>query len=191
MHKFSPEHFQRLESEERYKLLRPEETLRKAGLKEGMTFADIGAGTGYFTRAAAKIVGRKGRVFAVEMSEEMIGILKQRGVGGNVTIVPSKEYEIPIGRSLADLTLLAFVTHENADIPRLVGEAARVTKDGGKILILEWKKQSEEHGPPMEERLSQDELRRILRDRAILEEGSLNRSHYHIVIEVRKPATQS
>jgi ubiquinone/menaquinone biosynthesis C-methylase UbiE len=190
MHKFTPEHSQRLESEERYKLLPPEGTLRNAGLKQGMTFVDLGAGTGYFTRAAAEIVGRKGRVFAVEMSQEMIGILKQRGIGENVTIVPSQEYEIPIEDSLADLTLLAFVTHENADIRRFVGEAARVTKNEGKILFLEWKKQSEELGPPIEERLSQAELKRALRDYAILGEGSLTRSHYYVVIEARKPTTQ-
>jgi ubiquinone/menaquinone biosynthesis C-methylase UbiE len=190
MHKFSPNHSHTLENEERYELLPPGKTLRDAGLKEGMTFVDVGAGTGYFTRAAMEIVGRRGKVFAVELSDEMIGILKERGVGENVRIVPSKEYEIPVENSLADLTLLAFVTHENADIRRFVDEAARVTKDHGRILFLEWKKQSEESGPPMEERLSQTELRDALREHRILEEGSLNPSHYYIVIEPRKPTTQ-
>jgi ubiquinone/menaquinone biosynthesis C-methylase UbiE len=115
-----------------------------------MTFVDLGAGTGYFTRAAAEIVGGTGRVFAVETSHTMIGILKQRGVG----------------------------------------EAARVTKNEGRILFLEWKKQAEEQGPPMEERLGQAELKGILRDYAILEEGSLNESHYYVVIGVRKPSTK-
>ena len=190
MHKFSPNRSQTLESEERYELLPPEKTLRSVGLKEGMTFVDVGAGTGYFTRAASEIVGGRGRVFAVELSGEMIGILKDRGVGENVRIIPSKEYEIPIGNSQADLTLLAFVTHENADIPRFVGEAVRVTKDRGKILFLEWKKQSEESGPPMKERLSQEDLKEALRNHTILEDGSLNSSHYYIIVEPRKPTTQ-
>jgi len=191
MHKFSPQNLQSLENDERYELLPPGETLRDAGLKEGMTFVDVGAGSGYFTRAAAEIVGGKGRVFAVEMSPEMIGILKQKGIGENVKILASKEYEIPIEDTLADLTLLAFVTHENADIRRFIGEAARVTKDNGRILILEWKKQTEELGPPMEERLGQADLRGFLRDYKILEEGSLNRSHYYVVVEANKPTTQS
>lgn len=186
MHKFSPSNAERLESEQRYKLLPPHETLKRFGVRKGMTFVDIGAGTGYFTREAAKIVGSKGMAYAVEMSKEMAAHLKERGVPGNVQVIRSKEYRIPLDDSISDLTWLAFVVHENSEVRRFVREAKRVTKDGGRIVILEWKKQEEEHGPPMEERLSQRDLKKALSDFAIVEQGSLNRSHYYLVLEVRK-----
>jgi ubiquinone/menaquinone biosynthesis C-methylase UbiE len=186
MHKFSPENWQRLESEERRKLLPAEEILQKFGLTEGMTFLDVGAGTGYFSRAAAKIVGNKGKVLAADMAAAMVDLLKKNGVPPHVEILQSEEYKLPVSDSIADISWLAFVTHENHDVPRFIKEAARATKRGGKIVIVEWKKQDEEHGPPMAERLDQKELRRTLGDFNVVDEGGLNSSHYYIEIEVTK-----
>ena len=65
MHRFSPERADRLETPERYALLQPRETLLRFGLGAGMTIVDVGAGTGFFTRPAAEIVGPAGRAVAV------------------------------------------------------------------------------------------------------------------------------
>lgn len=189
MHKFSPANWQRLESEDRRNLISPESTLKKFGLSQGMTFVDVGAGTGFFSREASKIVGKGGKVFAVEMSHEMIDILERQGVPPEVEIVQSKEYSIPLPGSVSDLTWLAFVTHENPDVPRFLKEAARVTKKDGKIVIIEWKKQVEERGPAMEERLAQDVLREQMNEFRVSGEGSLNASHYYMEIEIKKHTT--
>ena len=152
-----------------------------------MTFADVGAGTGFFAREASTIVGPKGRVLAVEMSAAMIDQMNAIGVPTNMQIIQSTEYSIPVDDSSADLTWISFVTHETSDVPLFVRDAARITKEGGKIVIVDWKKQDEERGPAKEERLSQEELKKRLMKFKILEEGSLNPSHYYFVIEVRKP----
>jgi ubiquinone/menaquinone biosynthesis C-methylase UbiE len=101
-------------------------------------------------------------------------------------LIHSGEYSIPLPDSVADLTWLAFVTHENPDVPRFLKEAARVTKGNGKLVIVEWKKQNEERGPAMEERLAQETLRDQLKGFHVVREGSLNPSHYYIEIEVQK-----
>lgn len=186
MHKFSPANWQRLESEARRNLIPPEETLRRFGLKSEMTFVDIGAGTGYFSREAARIVGDGGNVFAVEMSPSMIEQMKSLGMPLQVDVIQSEEYAIPLRDSVADLTWLSFVTHENPDVPRLLKEAARVTKGGGRIVIVEWKKQDEEIGPPKEERISQEALRNQVDHLEVIAEGSLNASHYYIEMKVTK-----
>ena len=186
MHKFSPENWLRLENENRRKLLPPEQTLRRFGLKEGMTLVDIGAGTGYFSREAANLVGNSGKVFAAEMSLEMVEFLRDRGVPPAVEVLQSEEYSIPIKDSVADLTWIAFVTHETPDIKRFLNEAVRLTRHGGKIVILEWKKQDEERGPAKNERLDQAELRSQLNGHRVIGEGSLNPSHYYIEIEIQK-----
>jgi ubiquinone/menaquinone biosynthesis C-methylase UbiE len=62
-HKFNPENKKRLFNELRQKILPARKTLKEAGLKEGMTFADVGTGNGYFTFPAADIVGDEGKVF--------------------------------------------------------------------------------------------------------------------------------
>ena len=182
MHRFSPQNAERLETPERYALLPPHETLHKFGLQPGMTFVDVGAGTGYFTRAAAEIVGPEGRALAVDSSAEMLAILKANNGTHRIQSLQSSDYEIPLESGSADMVLVAFVLHENEDRPRLLAELRRLLKPDGRILILEWKKQDEQHGPPRDERIAPEDLDDALRTMDVLNQGDLNASHYALVV---------
>ncbi len=183
MHKFSPEHWARLESAERYALLQPESTLRRFGLAAGMTFLDVGAGTGFFTRAAAAIVGTTGSVYAADIAPELLGRIRSTVLPPQVQLILSEEHRIPLGDASADFTLLAFVCHETPDLRGFLREVRRVTKPAGHILLLEWKKQDEEHGPPEGERLAEDELvRQAGALFAQAEHASFNPSHYYALL---------
>lgn len=180
MHKFSPEKAARLENGERHALLQPETLLRRFGLSQGMTFADIGAGTGFFSRAASAIVGESGRVFASDMSEEMLKSFRLFGLPANVSLIHSEEYDTRVASHTADLTLAAFVAHENADLKRFVDELRRITRQSGSVLIVEWKRQEEEHGPPMDERLDMTKLKDAVKEFTQISSGDLNPSHYYV-----------
>jgi ubiquinone/menaquinone biosynthesis C-methylase UbiE len=182
MHKFLPDNAQRLERPERYRLIPPDETLRRFGLRTGMRFLDFGAGTGYFSRPAARIVGPTGRVYAVDMSREMLEVLQKNGVNPPMEIHLSREYAIPLPDGSADVALLAFVLHENVDRGRLLDEVMRVLTQEGRLILIEWTKQDEEQGPPREERLGEEDLRIDLRKYRLIEEGSLNESHYYKIV---------
>ena len=182
MHKFSHHHAERLERPERYALLPPKKTLQHFGLKEGMVFADIGAGTGFFSRAAAEIVGRNGIVYAVDMSPEMLDYIRNTEPGSTVRTILSGEYSFPLPDASADLALLAFVVHETPDIPRFLAEAIRITRTGGSVIILDWKKQDEEQGPEKEERLDMHDLLSHLTGYSFTF-GELNASHYFVRIQ--------
>ncbi len=66
----------RLENPARLAELTPPETLARLGLSDSMTLADIGAGTGIFTTAAAAMT--RAKVFAVEPSAGMRTILEKK-----------------------------------------------------------------------------------------------------------------
>ena len=143
MHKFDPANAARLERAERYQLLPPEETLRRLGLRPGMRFLDVGAGTGFFSRAAVAIVGPAGRVIAAEMSPLMIDLLQTNGVAENMEVLHCGEYSIPLPEASIDMALLAFVLHENVEGRRLLEEVYRTLKRGGILaravsLIWRW-----------------------------------------------------
>jgi ubiquinone/menaquinone biosynthesis C-methylase UbiE len=182
MHKFDPANAARLERAERYRLLPPEETLRRLGLRPGMRFLDVGAGTGFFSRAAAAAVGPTGHVFAAEMSLRMIDVLRDNGVRENMEVLHCGEYSIPLPDASIDLALLAFVLHENVDGRRLLEEVLRTLKPGGILAIIEWKKQEEENGPPSGERLAEEDVRTLIGGWASDPVISLNSSHYGVVI---------
>ena len=61
-----------LEREEREQEERGDLLLRELGLKAGMTVADVGAGTGYYARRMAPLVGSGGQVLAVDVQPQMI-----------------------------------------------------------------------------------------------------------------------
>ena len=181
MHKFSPHNAANLERDERYALLKPAETLKRFGLATNMTFLDVGAGTGFFSRVASEIVGPKGKVFAADMSGEMLKFMKSKGIPANMKPLLSQEYRVPLDDGIADFTLVASVMHENAEPLKLVDELRRLTRKGGKILFVDWKKQEEGHGPPMQERLDVKDLQNMLKDFEKVETGELNGSYYFVL----------
>src|SRR5262245_54950653 len=67
-----------LERPEREKEERPDLLLPALKLKPGDSVADIGAGTGYYTRRLAKLVGEKGTVYAVDIQQEMLDLLTNK-----------------------------------------------------------------------------------------------------------------
>ena len=72
-HKFDAKSKHKLDNHQRRELLPPERTLLLMGLREGDVMADIGCGIGYFTVPAADIVGNSGKVYGLDVSEEMLG----------------------------------------------------------------------------------------------------------------------
>lgn len=182
-HKFSPEHIARLLSDERTKAIDPEKVLRDAGLKEGDFFADIGSGPGFFTIPASRIVGLRGVAFAIDTQKEMLLNLRDRNPPDNIVLLLSEEDNIPIGDSEADFALLAYMLHETGNMDAFLKEVKRVVRPGGTVLVIDWKKQKEEHGPPEEERLTEEEVSVLLAGAGLFvaSVSALNPSHYRIL----------
>ncbi len=184
MHKFNPEHLERLLSGERTKDIDPERVLREAGLKPGNIFADIGAGPGFFTVPAARIIGPMGMAFAVDTQPEMLVYLRdRRDTPDNVILLKSEEYEIPLADYEADFALLAYVLHETGDKVRLLMEIMRILKPGGTLLVIDWEKKAEDKGPPIEERITAKEARGYIEAAGfdVVQASPMNPSHYRLL----------
>ncbi len=55
----------------------PEAILTMIGLQAGMTFVDVGCGTGFFALPAARIIGKSGRVYGIDLYPELIENLRE------------------------------------------------------------------------------------------------------------------
>lgn len=164
-HIFDEKMMKKLDSPERRKEMPPLETLRRFGLREGEIAADIGCGIGFFSLSAAQIVGPSGRVYAFDISEAMLEELtsraKKEGIL-NLEALLSTQYEFPVEDEAVDFCIVANVLHEVDDRERLLGAIGRMLRPGGKLAVIEWKKLNMEQGPPLEVRVSQDELEGLL-----------------------------
>ena len=164
-HKFDVKEMYKLDSPERRKIIPPEETLTKAGLSTNDIFIDIGCGIGYFSIPASKIVGNDGKVFALDRSEEMLEELVRRKNENKITNIESiltKDYEFHIDSGTGTFALMSNVLHEVDDKVSFLKETNRVLKNYETFCIIEWQKKETERGPPLEERLSESEVKKLL-----------------------------
>ena len=142
--------------------LRPESTLRRAGFSEGMSLCDIGAGTGIFSVAAAKISSAV--VNALDISDEMLEIISRKKAEENLqnlNILKVESEELPLESGSCDLAIMVTVLHEIEDRISMVKEIKRVLSENGKLLVIEFHKKSTPMGPPVDHRISQETVEQL------------------------------
>jgi ubiquinone/menaquinone biosynthesis C-methylase UbiE len=112
------------------------------GLKAGDVAADIGAGSGYFTRRLSKRVGPAGRVLAVDIQPEMLMILTNKLASEGLTNVQPILGTLTDPRLPAagiDLVLLVDVYHEFSDPYEMMEGICRGLKPGGRVAFVEYR----------------------------------------------------
>jgi ubiquinone/menaquinone biosynthesis C-methylase UbiE len=111
-------------------------------LQPGEVVADIGAGTGYYSRRLARKVGPTGKVLAVDIQPEMLQLLTNKMVASgisNVTPVLGTVTNPLLPAASVDLALLVDVYHE-FDFPREMMRAlCQAIKPGGRVVLVEFR----------------------------------------------------
>lgn len=134
--------------------------------EEGAAIADIGCGTGYLSIPLARHLGNSGDVYAIDINDEMLKVLGERAEGlDNLKIIKSEENSIPVPNGLIDASFLMAVYHELDDPDKLLMEIRRISKPVHKIVIVDWNQNKGEMGPPLEERIPEDEVLDFFRKR--------------------------
>jgi ubiquinone/menaquinone biosynthesis C-methylase UbiE len=125
--------------------------MRLAGIKKGMTVADIGAGGGYYTVRVAPKVGAKGLVIAQDITPAYLDKLKARvrdkGLT-NVHFVLGKPSDPMLPAGKVDVALMIHMYHEIAEPYALLWNLRGALKPGGRIAIVDLDRPAEEHGMP-------------------------------------------
>lgn len=119
---------------------KPDEVIALLGVDEGAKVADIGAGGGYFTFKLARVVGDTGRIYAVDVDEDMVAFLEKRAAAdgvANVEVIHGKLDDplLPDGR--ADLVFSSNTYHH---VEQRSDYFARLRTDlapGGRVAILD------------------------------------------------------
>src|SRR5215469_467647 len=145
------EHFERSERDEWQK---PDEVVKALELKSGDVIADIGAGTGYFSRRFAKAVAPDGKVYAVDVAADGLGYLKERaekeGLNNIVTIV-SREEDPMLPANAVDLAFFCDATHHIANRVNFYRAMAPGLKQHGRLAIIDYGPDAPRHPHAPEE----------------------------------------
>src|SRR6266404_5039447 len=131
-----------LERPERENEERPGLLLEALGLKAGESVADIGAGSGYYTRRLARLVGEKGIVYAVDIQPEMLDLLTNKMAElkiHNVRPILGEVTDPKLPASSVDLVLMVDVYHEFDHPYEMVKAMIASLKPGGRLVFVEFR----------------------------------------------------
>jgi ubiquinone/menaquinone biosynthesis C-methylase UbiE len=131
----------RFESESREVYSQRDAIVAAVGLRPGMAVADVGAGTGLFTRLFAEKVGPDGRVYAVDISEAFLKHIaaeaKKRNHSHVRTIRGTQEStSLPPGS--VDLVFLADVYHHFEQPAKVLASIHQALRPGGRLVVLDF-----------------------------------------------------
>jgi len=112
----------------------PYKLLRAAGLKQGQTVLEVGCGPGYFTIPAAKLVGNKGVVYAVDVHPLAVARVKEKiqkeGVK-NVKPMLANAANTGLPDQSIDLAFIFGLQYIAGGLEEVLNELRRIVKPGG------------------------------------------------------------
>ncbi len=135
-------------------------------VREGMVVLELGCGPGYFTEEIARLVGRSGKVIAVDLQQGMLNLVKEKIKDTDLEsrVILHKCAEDKIGvQEKVDLVLAFFMVHEVPDKKRMLQEIKSILKPDGSLYVIEFKMH-----PP---RKIFDEMIKTARDVGFVEAG--------------------
>jgi SAM-dependent methyltransferase len=170
-HTFDPDETDRLEDPTRFRFCSREELLQ--GLPDGGTVLDLGSGSGFYTDELAPFFDR---LVAFDLQPAMHQQYGDRGVPESVVRVTGDAGSLPFGPDRFDAAVSTMTFHESTS-ERSIRELDRVLAEDAPFVCVDWSADGRgEAGPPLSERYSAADARRLLADSGFAVEVAAERS---------------
>jgi ubiquinone/menaquinone biosynthesis C-methylase UbiE len=127
------------------------------GIRPGDDVADLGAGFGYFTIRLARAVAPGGRVYAVDVDQQMLEYIDRRAQEeqlDNIQTILADPHDPKLGSSSVDLILVCNTLHHISDRARYYPLLAQALKLGGRLVNIDFQKRPLPIGPSVEMKIA-------------------------------------
>lgn len=189
-HRFDPAKLGKLNDVARLDDLVPDLMWSAFAAANARVVVEPGAGTGMFAREFASRMLPGGTLYAADISSDMIAWMTehlQLADGTEIVPLEADATSLPLEDGTADLVYMINLHHELDDIPATLAEAFRVLASGGRIGIVDWKKEPTPKGPPIEFRIGADEIATQLADAGFVATAIHPVLRYHSVVTATRP----
>ena len=136
------EYIQALERPERDAYQKPDEVVAALSLEPGMVVADIGAGSGYFTRRLASQVGIQGKVYAVDVEEKMLNYNRQNlerlGQADQTTFILASQDDPQLPSGQIDLVFVCDAYHHLTNHSAYFTKVREALTAQGRVVIIDF-----------------------------------------------------
>jgi predicted methyltransferase len=161
LHRDSRAYIEMLEDPKRDAYQKPHEVLTALAIKPGEVIADIGAGSGYFTFRLAHHVGDTGKIYAVDVSPEMIVHLNRRIrelKAMNVRSILADPDDPLLADGSIDRFFFSDSWHHIENQTKYLSLIKKMLKPGGEVIMIDFHKKELPLGPPMQLRIAREDL---------------------------------
>jgi arsenite methyltransferase len=150
-----------LEDPKRDAYQKPHEVVTALGLKPGEVIADIGAGSGYFTFHLAHHVGDTGKIYAVDVSPDMILHINRRirelKVNNVVSILADPDDPL-LSEASVNRFFFSNSWHHIDNPTKYLALVKKMLKPPGEIVMIDFHKKDLPVGPPMQMKIAREDL---------------------------------
>jgi predicted methyltransferase len=138
-----PEYLKKFEGESREIAAKAKDIVKACNLKPGMAVADVGAGTGLFTRKFAIEVGDKGKVYAVDISQPFLRYIEKTSVESgikNVETVLCDQFSTKLPKNSVDLVFICDTYHHFEFPQRTLQTIYDALRPGGQLILIDFQR---------------------------------------------------
>lgn len=174
-------------------LLRPDLVAERAGVKAGQKIADLGCGrSGHLAFYLTRLVGAHGLVYAVDIIkphlEEIDSELNRHEIKNLRTVWSDLELAgaTNIEESSLDLVFIVNTLHQSKKPLDLLKEAARLTKSGAKLVVVDWSRHASPLGPDEKQRIDKRKLVDAVKKIGLYLDNEFTAGQYHFGLVLTK-----
>jgi SAM-dependent methyltransferase len=176
-----------LERDEREQEERSDLLLLELDLKAGMVVADIGAGTGYYARRMAPLVGPTGIVYAVDVQPEMVKMLDAlSGQWVNIKAILGGVDDVKLPALSVDVAIMIDVYHELEYPHEVLQSIVRALKPGARLFFVEYRAEDPKVPIKRLHKMSEAQVRREAMRHELIWERTANALPWQHVVVFRK-----
>ena len=172
--------------------LNPLEVIKQLKLRENMIAADFGSGSGGWAIPLAKKL-EEGQVYAIDLLEEPLSALRAKAKSEKIpnieTIRSNIEKTSRLRENSCDLVLMTNLFFQVENKKQVLEEGKRALKKGGKILVVDWKKEAL-MGPKGRE-VSPAEVKKLAEEVGLKLEREFEAGLYHWGLILVKPSSEN
>lgn len=165
--------------------LDPGKIMSEFDIQEGMSIADFGCGTGYFTILLGQKVGKDGKVYALDVQEPPLDSVRAKAKAAGLENIETVRANLEVlgGSRLPDnsqdMVLLANILFQSTKKAEIISESARVMKAGGRLIVIDWKRSAGGFGPPDELRTEQADMRALAPENIFSFQKDIDAGSFH------------
>ena len=165
----------------------PSKVIEILDIRPQMTVADFGCGSGHYVIEAARRVGKSGKVYAIDIQQEMLSFVRSQAKLENLSNIETiwADLEMPNATRLkensVDIIIISNILFQAENKEQIAKEAFRILKPEGKAAAIEWIVENGpvNFGPAMNNRISPSDAKNLFEKAGFSLEREFNPGEHH------------